>query len=117
MKKFETLPQVRELFARGGVLDDDYPAIHTAVVHHAIPKELDPAQPHWRLTSLLKDADALDGVRLGDLDPRYLRNPDAHGMVDFAQALFDRTDGTIDAGADHFAVLWPEAVTILSTCR
>src|SRR6476660_7026349 len=35
MKKFETLPDVRELFARGGVKDDDYPFIHTAVVQHS----------------------------------------------------------------------------------
>src|SRR5580765_2371403 len=32
MKKFATPPDVRELFARGGVKDDDYPLIHTAVV-------------------------------------------------------------------------------------
>ena len=31
MKKFETLPDVRALFGRGGVREDDYAAIHTAV--------------------------------------------------------------------------------------
>jgi hypothetical protein len=55
MKKCETLPRVRALFARGGVLESDYPLIHTAVVHHSLPKELDADNPHWRLTSLLKD--------------------------------------------------------------
>lgn len=112
MRKFETLAHVRELFARGGVMDDDYPVIHTAVVHHSIPKELDRSHPHWRLTSLLKDADALDRVRLGDLDPRYLRNPPTRGMVGFAQQLFDETDGVVPTGDDHFAHLWPEAARI-----
>src|SRR5580704_8430658 len=35
MKRLETLPQVRELFAQGGVQDSDYALIHTAVVHHS----------------------------------------------------------------------------------
>ena len=66
MKKFESLPHLRALFASGGVQEDDYAMIHTAVVYHCQPKELDRTHPHWRLTSLLKDADGLDRVRLGD---------------------------------------------------
>jgi hypothetical protein len=93
MKRFETLPQVRELFAQGGVQDGDYALIRTAVVHHSLPNELDRNHPHWRLTPLLKDADGLDLVRLGDLDPRRLRNPQARDMIPFAQALFEETDG------------------------
>lgn len=115
MKKLETLPHVKELFARGGVKEDDYPVIHTAVVQHSLPKELDRAHPHWRLTSLLKDADGLDRVRLGDLDPTFLRNAETPAMVDFAQRLFDATDGVVPTGTDHFALLWPEAVRIRST--
>ena len=72
-------------------------------------KELDRAHPHWRLTSLLKDADGLDRVRLGDLDAQYLRNPQAREMVGFAEALFNATNGRIAVGPDHFAALWPEA--------
>jgi len=112
MKKFENLPRVRALFTRGGVSDDDYAVIHTAVVYHSVPRELDRAHPHWRLTSLLKDADALDRVRIGDLDPRYLRNPEAQTMVDFAERLFAATDGVIAPGDDHFEQLWPAAVRL-----
>jgi hypothetical protein len=109
MRKFEARPDVRALFAQGGVTDLDYAAIHTAVVHHCVPKELDRTHPHWRLTSLLKDADGLDRVRLGDLDPRFLRHPQSRAMVGFAEALFNGTDGRIAVGPDHFAALWPEA--------
>jgi hypothetical protein len=115
LKKFESLPHVRELFARGGVREHDYPLIYTAVVHHSLPKELDRTHPHWRLTSLLKDADGLDRVRLGDLDPRYLRNPESREMVDFAEALFSQTDGVVANGDDHFEHLWPEALRLLET--
>lgn len=113
MKRLETLPQVRELFAQGGVRDSDYAPIHTAVVHHSLPNELDRDHPHWRLTSLLKDADGLDRVRLGDLDSRYLRNPQARDMIRFAEALFEETDGIVPIGPTHFAALWPEATRLL----
>ena len=112
MKKFRSLIEVRALFSRGGVMADDYDAIKTAVVHHCLPKELDRSHPHWRLTSLLKDADGLDRVRLGDLDARYLRNPEAKKMVDFAESLFRHTRGVIPTGDDHFPTLWREALAI-----
>jgi len=93
---------VRELFTRGGEKEEDYPAIHTAVVHHCLPKEVDHTHAHWRLTSLLKDADGQDRVRLGDLNPRYLRNPEAREMIAFAEALFVETDRVLDNGEPHF---------------
>jgi len=112
MKKFRGLPELRALFARGGVTADDYDAITTAVVHHCLPNEIDRAHPHWRLTSLLKDADGLDRVRLGDLDARYLRNAEARTMIDFAHALFDETDRIIPTGDDHFPAVWDKAIVI-----
>ncbi len=113
MTRFETLSEVRDLFAQGGVAESDYPAIRTAVVHHCLPRELMRTHPHWRLTSLLKDADGLDRVRLGDLDPRYLRNREAHEMVAFAESLFTETDGTIPVGHGHFAALWSKVTLVL----
>ena len=114
MVKFETLPAVRSLFAQGGVMESDYAQIGTAVVHHCLSKELDRTHPHWRLTSLLKDAEGLDRVRLGDLDQRYLRHPQTREMVGYAQTLFAETNGRIPIGSGHFMALWPEAVRILA---
>ena len=48
-------------------------------------------EPHYRLMALLKDADGLDRVRLGDLRPEWLRHDAARTMVDFAQRLFAST--------------------------
>ena len=117
MKKFGASPHLRQFFEGGGVREDDYEAIHTAVVHHCLREELSQAHRHWRLTSLLKDADGLDRVRLYDLDPRYLRNPEAKAMIAFASALFDQTDGIVPNGPAHFASLWPEAIRILSSVK
>ena len=45
------------------------------------------------LTRLLKDADNLDRVRLGDLDPRFLRHSSAKDLTGFAERLFQRYPG------------------------
>ncbi len=41
-----------------------------------------------RLAELLKDSDGLDRVRVGDLDPRFLRRPGAADRADFARRLY-----------------------------
>lgn len=95
--------------AEAGLTAADHPAIEAAVTAHSAPKEVPRDHDHWPLIALLKDADGLDRVRLGDLDVRYLRHPEAHGMAAFAQELFDRTDGVVPTGEDHFARIWAVA--------
>jgi hypothetical protein len=112
MDRVPTLPSVLELLAKAGVTSSDFEQIETAVVHHCKPQELPRSHPHWRLASLLKDADGLDRVRLGDLDPRYLRHPESKTMVAFAERLFDETDGVVPVGEDHFERLWSEVARI-----
>ena len=109
MQKLDSMPQVRELFSAGGVVEADFEIIRTAVVHHCLLEELDRSHPHCRLTSLLKDADGLDRVRLGDLDPLFLRNDESRAMVPFAHALYDGTWGRIPVGDGHFEELWSRA--------
>ena len=99
----------------GGVLERDYAAIAHAVEVHCLPDSEEPERDHpdWPLVALLKDADGLDRVRLGDLDPAYLRLPPSHEMLEFAQQLFDQTNGVIPEGEDHFADLTVAADNIL----
>ncbi len=63
--------------------------------------------------ALLKDADGLDRVRIGDLDPRYLRTSEALEMLDFAEQLMDETCGRIPTGSGHFKALLTHAAGIL----
>ena len=98
-------PGLQQRLAEAGLVEADYPAIGAAITAHSAPKEVWRDHQHWPLIALLKDADGLDRVRLGDLDPRYLRNPEAKAMVPFAQALFDATDGVIATGPAHFEEL------------
>lgn len=105
VKRLDSLPDVQALFARGGVTPEDYPAIATAVYHHCLPEELPEEHPHRRLTALLKDADGLDRVRLGDLNPATLRYQVSVTMVPFAQDLYEQTDGVLTPGRKYFARL------------
>jgi hypothetical protein len=112
VEKLDALPHLYDLFANGGVVSSDYEAIRTAVVHHCKREELDRAHPHWQLASLLKDADALDRVRLGDLDARYLRHPASQKMIAFAERLFLETDDVLEPGPGYLSRLWSEAARI-----
>ena len=105
-------PALRDRLTEAGVTSENYPAIEAAVTAHSAPKEVSADHPHRALIALLKDADGLDRVRLGDLDRRYLRQAETRGMVTFAQKLFDATDGIIPTGPLHFERMWREAVSI-----
>jgi hypothetical protein len=62
--------------------------------------------------ALLKDADGLDRVRLGDLRLEWLRHDEARTMVAFAQQLYDETNYALKPGPDYFGRLWPEVKRI-----
>lgn len=96
-------PELRTRMAEVGLIEADYPEIEAAVTAHSAPREVDRSHPHWALIALLKDADGLDRVRLGDLDPSRLRHREARGMIEFAQQLFDDTDARVPLGVRHFA--------------
>ena len=66
---------------------------------------IEATDPDWSLVALLKDADALDRVRLGDLDPNYFRLRESRAMVDFAQQLYDDTHSVIPEGPELFDAL------------
>ncbi len=110
-------PDLQLRLTEAGLTEADYPAIEAAVTAHCAPKEVSRTHSHWPLIALLKDADGLDRVRLGDLDPRYLRHPEARAMVPFAQELFDTTDGVVAIGPAHFEQIWEAACRLQARNR
>ena len=108
-RRLADLPDVRELFARGGLRPEDGEAVATAVTHHAVPQELAEDHPHRRLTALLKDADGLDRVRLWDLDPSRLRFPVSRSLVPFATELYRETQHVLAPGPTLFPQMWDVA--------
>ena len=114
--RWETQLPLQLHILSGGVTEMDYPAIALAVEVHCLPNSEEPLRddPSWPLVALLKDADGLDRVRLGDLDRSFLRLPESVTMIDFAQELYDETDGIIPEGEHYFADLTAAASEILS---
>lgn len=60
--------------------------IVTYIVHWHVPPDNEAPMMTTEL-QVLKDADALDRVRLGDLDPRYLRTDTASMLIGLAEEL------------------------------
>jgi uncharacterized protein len=86
--------------------------IHDNLASKMSPEILDTATyiVHWHVPSdseapvlttelkVLKDADALDRARLGDLNPSYLRTDVAKGMIELAQKLYEYSQNYYDSG-------------------
>jgi hypothetical protein len=104
VRRLRLWPALQAYLVAGGTKPGDWPAIERAVTIHCLPSTHEPARDHedWPLVALLKDADALDRVRLGDLDPSYLRLPASKTMIPFAEALYQETDGRLPEGIGHF---------------
>ena len=77
-----------------------------------MPEAIRAELPEWVIDKLhaggAQDADALDRVRINDLNPAFLRLPQSHGMIDFAEQLFLNTDHVLTPGPRYFAELIEE---------
>jgi uncharacterized protein len=96
IEKLRRTPEIRDLLKRACFSPKHSRMLDTAVSHHCRMLELEPDHAHYRLTTLLKDADGLDRVRLDDLDPAYLRHPEAHDLISTAEILYAQTHGHLD---------------------
>lgn len=81
------LPLFKQLFLDNGISENEIDEISFAVLNHSLPIEVNKKHQYYITTAILKDADALDRVRLGDLDPNYLRFDKSVGLIPFATDL------------------------------
>lgn len=90
----EKVPEFKSLFTKYGFADEDINAIKTAVANHSKYFELRKQHPHYLVTSLLKDADALDRIRMGEnnLNPKYIRHEATFGLIDFSCKLYFQSE-------------------------
>lgn len=84
------MPLFRDFFKDINLNENEIEQIAVAVEYHSLPDELEKDHPAYIVTALLKDADALDRVRLGDdnLDPGFLRLEKSKELIGFAKKLF-----------------------------
>ncbi len=90
------LPVYRELFLKNGATENELLIIGKAVTLHSTNTELPKQDPDWLTVAILKDADALDRIRLGtsDLNPSFLRLEESHQCIHYGVELYERTHGT-----------------------
>jgi HD superfamily phosphodiesterase len=97
------LPVFSKLFVETGVNAYGLRAIKLAVSNHSIRHEISKENPYFTTVALLKDADALDRIRIGDnnLKPQYLRFPESHNFIGFAKELYYRSNINIPDSFDE----------------
>jgi len=83
----------KDIFLSVGVSEKDFEEIKLAVKNHSEQFDISKSHPFYKTSALLKDADALDRIRLGDdnLNPKYLRFNETHEFIPFAKELFLET--------------------------
>jgi hypothetical protein len=88
------LPQFADFFITQGLNEHYLEAISLAVTNHSLHEEVDAAHQYYRIVALLKDADALDRIRLceDNLDANFLRFPETFALYENAKKLFFATD-------------------------
>lgn len=82
------VPKFKEYIYSLGFDDKDICAMQCAIEWHCYKEELPQEHPMSLITYILKDADALDRIRIKDFDPKYLRLAGDTAMVDIAKAFY-----------------------------
>ena len=113
MRVNESTDLQERLIARGVQSDDT--SMLLAVMMHCLPDDhsVFGGKPVWPLLKLLKDVNALDRVRFGDLDPSKLRFAETRGMVKFAEDLYSQSHRRVKEGPNYFTDLLKVAERIL----
>ena len=89
----DKLPLFLPLFRNNGMKEEDIPYIYAAVANHSLPVDLSQNDPNYKVTAILKDADALDRIRISadDLKLKFLRISESASLIPFAEELFFQT--------------------------
>jgi len=69
-------------------VDGNFDDIKMACIRHSLSNELPKEHKSYKSTAILKDADALDRVRLSELDIKFLRFKESHDLIKISEDLF-----------------------------
>jgi len=101
------LPLFKHLFLSAGVARKDFDEITVSVSNHSLPEELPEDHRAYMTTAILKDADALDRIRLGEtnLDMKFLRFNESRKLIAFSRELYRRTNKEKDPAFAKFLTI------------
>jgi hypothetical protein len=80
-----------ELWDKYGLTAAERQQIKEAVRQHSIKETIMKGEDGYDVMAILKDADALDRCRLGDLNPAYLRYPQSRHLVRHIEYIYSKT--------------------------
>ena len=86
------VPLFIDLFLKAGLTENDIILIKKAITNHSLMEEYKSDNSAYLLTAVLKDADALDRIRLSssNLNPEFLRLQHSHTMIPFASNFYEK---------------------------
>ena len=105
----QVLPKYKEYILSLGFSENDIQEMQCAIEWHSYPKELPLSHPYSLTTYLLKDADALDRIRIKALDPQYLRLADGT-MMEMAKTFYIKM-------LRHIPTMHPEEEMLSPACE
>ncbi len=110
----QKLPQFRDLFFSIGLQEKDLQEIKMAVINHSEKLDIPQNNPFYKTTAILKDADALDRIRIAEnnLNVDYLRFKESIQLIPFAKELYYRVE---DAEIHNFYEILKIAEDIYKT--
>lgn len=97
------------LWDKYGLTEEERLFVQKAVTQHSIREQMTPKDDGYDVMAILKDADALDRCRIGDLNPRWLRYPESRMLVTKMKEIYKWTQHVnSDLSFRHFVskVVW-----------
>ena len=80
-----------ELWEKYALTDEERVYIKQAVIQHSQKEWTRPGDDGYDVMAILKDADALDRCRIGDLNPAYLRYSESRSLIEIIEDIYWRT--------------------------
>lgn len=80
-----------KLWDKYGLTPTEREQVKEAVRQHSIRETTQKGEEGYDVMAILKDADALDRCRIGDLNPAYLRYPQSCHLVRFIEYIYSKT--------------------------
>jgi len=98
------LPVFKDLFIKNGATPEDLNEIAYAVHYHSRMTQPGKNNPFYHTLALLKDADALDRIRISpyNLNPRMLRFSESRSMIKIAEQLYYYSLSVTSPTLNHF---------------
>jgi len=99
----ENFEKYTNLFKKNNMIESDFDAIKLAVINHSQKNEIEKNNQFYTTVSILRDADALDLIRLGTkIIPNYLRFNVSKRLIEFCENLYYDTETKSFNGFNDF---------------